>query len=425
MAVGRKRLTCYFPHFTTFRFMYKERLALSICKTLQSRGYLAYFAGGYVRDMILKIESDDIDIATDAPPQVIQSLFEKTIPVGIAFGIVVVVLEGTSFEVATFRKDLAYKDGRRPDEIAFSSPEEDAQRRDFTINGMFYDPIHKKVMDYVEGEQDLENHLIKAIGDPIVRFTEDRLRMIRACRFAARFGFQIEEATKKAILSKAHELFPSVSIERVYQEFQKMQNHRFEYALLLLFEMKLLQEIFPKLKQLSIEQLKQYLTSFKFMPIGCPTILYLLELFPEFNTEEVVEMGEYLKISNAHLQVALDCQRVRSQVFKELTKYEWVKMYAMPNIELSLKIIAARLPALEQSEFFEQHVRRQQQLEEAINRRILNKPIVSSQFLMEQGIKPGKELGQLLEKAEAIAVEHDIHNAHQVLQKLIQFKDKL
>ena len=129
--------------------MNKERLAHLVCKKLQSEGYLAYYAGGYVRDLILDIHSDDIDIATDAAPNVVQSLFEKTIPVGLAFGIVVVVLEDISFEVATFRKDLHYKDGRRPEEVAFCSPKEDALRRDFTINGMFYDPISRKTYDNV------------------------------------------------------------------------------------------------------------------------------------------------------------------------------------------------------------------------------------------------------------------------------------
>ena len=120
-----------------------------------------------------------------------------------------------------FVKTLSYKDGRRPDEISFCSPKEDALRRDFTINGMFYDPIKKEVLDYVEGQVDLKKKVIRAIGDPVTRFTEDRLRMIRACRFAARLNYQIEPKTKEAIISKAHELFPSVSIERVYQEISE------------------------------------------------------------------------------------------------------------------------------------------------------------------------------------------------------------
>jgi len=201
--------------------MNKEALALSICQTLHEKGYIAYFAGGYVRDMILEIPSDDIDIATDASPDVIQSLFSRTIPLGIAFGIVVVILKKESFEVATFRKDLKYKDGRRPEEVAFCSPKEDADRRDFTINGLFYDPFKKEILDYVGGKEDIKEKIIRAIGDPFVRFEEDKLRLIRACRFAARFDFKIDSHTQQAMLAEAPSLFPSVSIERITQELKK------------------------------------------------------------------------------------------------------------------------------------------------------------------------------------------------------------
>ena len=139
--------------------------ARKVIDTLHRAGFIAYYAGGWVRDFLLQHPSDDIDIATNAPPETIQALFEHTVPIGIAFGIVLVIIEGHQYEVATFRQDLDYLNGRRPERIEFTTAKEDAKRRDFTINGMFYDPIRKEVLDYVEGKADLKAGLIRAIGN--------------------------------------------------------------------------------------------------------------------------------------------------------------------------------------------------------------------------------------------------------------------
>ena len=197
-------------------------LAKEIVQRLSQAGYTAYFAGGWVRDYLMKHPSDDIDIATDAPTEVILQLFPRTILVGLSFGVVVVVMKGQQFEVATFRRDIDYTDGRKPTRVERSSPEEDASRRDFTINGMFYDPVEEIVHDYVNGTADIKLGVIRTIGDPYLRFSEDRLRMIRAVRFSARFGFVIDQDTQEAILANAETLFPAVAMERVWQEFCKM-----------------------------------------------------------------------------------------------------------------------------------------------------------------------------------------------------------
>ncbi len=398
--------------------MDKERLAHSVCKKLQSKGYLAYYAGGYVRDLILDLHSDDIDIATDAAPNVVQSLFEKTIPVGLAFGIVVVVLEGISFEVATFRKDLHYKDGRRPEEVAFCSPKEDALRRDFTINGMFYDPISKKTYDYVDGKKDIEKKVIRAIGDPKTRFDEDRLRMIRACRFSARFNFSIESETKKAILGKASELFPSVSIERIYQEFQKMKKGGFKKAISLLFEMKLLEEVFPQIKEYSDEEFNRYIFAFDQMPDHCPTILYLLDLFPAISKDDLTDLIDRLKVSNVKAKLALFCHETKHLIKKGPSKVEWVHFYANPDADLVLKVIASPLSDKERIAFLQENEGRQKTLHKAIERKITNKPIVSSKFLMDHGVMPGKKLGKLLEKAEEFAIEEGLDHPDDILKRL-------
>ncbi len=387
--------------------MDKEPFAHSICQKLFQNGYTAYYAGGYVRDSLLGIVSDDIDIATNATPQTIQSLFEKTIPLGIAFGIVVVVIENHSFEIATFRKDLTYIDGRRPNEIAFCSPQEDACRRDFTINGMFYDPLKKEVIDYVHGKQDLEKKLIRAIGNPLKRFEEDRLRMVRAARFSARFKFGIEPKTWQAILEHASELLPAVSIERIYQEFQKMKMHHFAQAIELLFQTNLLQTIFPSFKTRTHQELSECLSSFEKMPSKAPTLLYLLELFPNATQEDVEELSLYLKVSNKKMQLALKCFQARNTLLKKPSKINWVHFLSLEESELIIQVITARMLDLEKKLFIKQYQEALQTLGPHIERKKNKTPLVTSAILSHHGILPGKQMGVLLNLAEEVVIENN------------------
>src|ERR1700760_1761005 len=160
-------------------------VAAKLVRRLRESGFIAYFAGGCLRDALLRKQPKDIDIATDAEPDDVQKLFARTVAVGVKFGVVRVLEGGFEFEVATFRSDGGYLDGRRPVSVTFSSPEEDAKRRDFTINGMFYDPLADEVVDFVGGKSDLEHRLVRAIGNPDERFSEDHLRLFSAGRFAA------------------------------------------------------------------------------------------------------------------------------------------------------------------------------------------------------------------------------------------------
>src|SRR4051812_16061272 len=180
-----------------------EQSAREICARLREHGHVAYFAGGCVRDMVRGLAPKDYDVATDATPEVVQKIFPRTYAVGAKFGVIVVVEEGVNYEVATFRSDDAYVDGRHPTSVHFSSPEEDARRRDFTINGMFFDPAKNEVIDFVGGRDDLEAKLVRAIGDPAKRFAEDRLRMLRAVRFATVLDYKIDSATWEALVAKA------------------------------------------------------------------------------------------------------------------------------------------------------------------------------------------------------------------------------
>src|SRR5712671_4846163 len=172
-----------------------ETTARQVAAHLREQGHIAYCAGGCVRDMGRGLTPKDYDIATDARPETVQALFPRTYAVGAHFGVIIVLEDGLQFEVATFRSDDAYIDGRHPSAVHFSSPEEDAQRRDFTINGMFYDPVAEKMNDLVGGRADIDAKRVRAIGDPAQRFGEDRLRMLRAVRFATVLGYEIEKAT--------------------------------------------------------------------------------------------------------------------------------------------------------------------------------------------------------------------------------------
>lgn len=196
--------------------------ALKIVKKLKKAGFQAYWAGGCVRDMLLGIKPKDFDIVTDAKPEEIEEILTRTIPVGKEFGVILAIQDGQHFEIATFRSDSGYSDGRRPDAVTFTSAKEDAFRRDFTINGMFYDPLKDQVLDYVGGQKDLEAKLIRFIGNPTERIQEDHLRILRAVRFKNQFSFQYEPSTYQALTENASLVIDKVAKERVGNELNKM-----------------------------------------------------------------------------------------------------------------------------------------------------------------------------------------------------------
>ncbi len=229
-----------------------RQFASDVVIRLRDAGFTAYWAGGCVRDVIMGLTPSDYDVATSATPADVRHLFghRKTLMVGASFGVVIVLGPGperSQVEVATFRTDAQYSDGRRPDSVTFSSPEEDAKRRDFTINGMFYDPVGEQVIDYVGGREDIRAGVIRAIGDPHARFAEDKLRMLRAVRFAARFGFTIDPVTRAAILQHASEV-GVVSGERIAMELSKMLDSiRSEWAIRECHSLGLLSVMLPDL----------------------------------------------------------------------------------------------------------------------------------------------------------------------------------
>ncbi len=233
--------------------------AFGIAKRLKDAGHTAYFAGGCVRDHLMKKTPEDFDIATTADPDTVEKLFKKTVPVGKQFGVILVVEDGKNYEVATFRHEGSYKDGRHPSSVSFTDPEEDAKRRDFTVNGLFYDPFNAKVIDYVGGEADIKKKVIRAIGDAEKRFEEDKLRMLRAVRFASSLGFDIESKTWEALRSHAAKIH-QVSPERIRDEIVKIltRPHAGE-GLMLLSDSGLLKEILPEIEAMKgVEQPPQF-----------------------------------------------------------------------------------------------------------------------------------------------------------------------
>lgn len=229
-------------------------LATTIVQTLQKNGFEAYFAGGSVRDMLMGKDPSDIDIATNALPEQIQNLFKKTFPIGVHFGVILVHFEGHNFEIATFRSDSGLSDGRRPAYVTFTTAQEDAQRRDFTINGLFYDPITQNIIDFVGGKSDIKKRVIRFIGTPHCRIEEDFLRILRAVRFKNRFGFDYAPETQKALHDHASGIL-EISKERILQEFHKMILHSSRSESLKdLFEFGIFRYILPEIEEMKNTQ---------------------------------------------------------------------------------------------------------------------------------------------------------------------------
>lgn len=395
--------------------------AKKILLKLRNAGYQAYFVGGCVRDMLMGAPIDDIDIATNAPPVIVSTIFPDTLSLGAAFGIIVVKDNGRLFEVATFRNDVSYTDGRHPTQVVFSSMREDALRRDFTINGMYYDPFEEKLFDLVEGRRDLEKRIIRAIGHPRQRFAEDKLRILRAIRFSASLSFSLDPATERAIIKEAPTLTNSVSPERIWQELKKMlQKHPYE-ALSLLIRLKVITVIFPELNATPYSLLRiQSECAKRLNPLEFSEILFLLPLFQGVQEEAALVAFSRLRVSNKELklielwyQALPHFQNVKNDLIF------WTHFLASPTAHTLLSLFSAiqKDPAKQQL-FISRVQNLEQRLEDAILRVKNATPVVSALDLMEQGITPGRLLGELLKEAENISIEQNCHDKEKILSLL-------
>lgn len=401
-----------------------RELATDIVRRLTNEGYIAYFAGGWVRDFLMGHPSDDIDIATDASPEKILELFPRTLLIGISFGVVIVLVDGHQFEVATFRKDIEYEDGRKPKQIELSTAEEDAKRRDFTINGMFYDPLEGVVHDFVHGAEDIKHGVIRAIGDPDMRFVEDRLRMIRAVRFAARFGFVIDPETNDAIIASADTLFPAVAMERIWQEIGKMAKYPgVGHAFIEMQRLGLMPVIFPELNGLHLHEIKSRVACFEAFPKKVEPILYLLQLFPKSTVEEAEELCRYLRASNSDASLARFFVSMRNSVESEhalgiVDLCAWVDFYANPSAGKCLDVLAAHMPVNQREEFHNIHQQRADLLKSHIQRVMDKTPLVNAATLIANGVLPGKLMGVLIKEGQRYAVLNNVNSKEAVLDYL-------
>jgi poly(A) polymerase len=308
-----------------------REMANSICDTLRGNGNQALLVGGCVRDLLLGLEPADYDLTTNATPEQVVKLFPESIAVGAQFGVILIPRDGLKVEVATFRSDVGYSDGRHPDRVVYSkTPQEDVQRRDFTINGLLMRHDTGEVLDFVDGQADLEAKIIRAIGEPDRRFAEDKLRMMRAVRFAARFGFEIEAATFRAIRRHVGEIH-QVSPERLREELTKLLTEgAARRAFELLDETWLLQQVLPEVGAMKgVEQPPQYhpegdvwihtLMMLEGLPAGtAPSLAWGVLLHdvgkpPTF--QSAAETGDRIRFNN-HVEVGVRmaeaiCKRLR------------------------------------------------------------------------------------------------------------------
>lgn len=378
-----------------------ENSARFIIQTLKEHGHEAYYVGGCVRDGLLGLALSDIDIATSATSLEIQSLFEKTIPVGIKFGIIVVVKDGFNFEVATFRKDKDYVDGRHPEGVERATLEEDVKRRDFTVNGLYFDPITETIYDFVDGQKDLKQKVLKAIGEPQKRFEEDHLRMIRACRYAACLGLTIEPKTRQAIITMASICHEGVSIERIVQELEKMHSKGFlKQGLEKMHELMLLFSIFPQLKLLSDLDFK--LDQIGKLNLEIPLIFPLCILFGINDHTSAETFCRYLKLSNDAIKMAQAFVDLKD--YRNLKNIELAKLLTLPYFDQALDAVATFEPQAETCFSFINQ--KQGMLEPVVLRLIQKSPIVSSEDLIALNIPKGPLFKKWLDEAMSYFADH-------------------
>jgi poly(A) polymerase len=421
-----------------------EKVARDVAARLRESGHIAYFAGGCVRDMVRGLIPKDYDIVTDARPEAVQTLFPRTFAVGAHFGVIIVLESGFQFEVATFRSDDAYVDGRHPSAVHFSSPEEDARRRDFTINGMFYDPVAEQVIDLVGGCADIDAKLVRAIGDPAQRFAEDRLRMLRAVRFATVLDYQIDKETWDALVANASSIHQiSAELVRIFLSSNRVRGWD------LLDSSGLMRAILPEL-----EAMKGVLQPEQFHPEGDVFVhtRLMLQLLPQevsvplvfavlfhdvakpvtatvdttgrirFNEHDCIgaQMTEAimrrLRFSGAEIEATVEMVR-QHMVFKDVPKMRVAKLkrfMARPTFKDELEL--HRVDCESSHRMLDNYEFLLRKREEFANEPIIPPPLVRGDDLIAVGLKPGPKFGEILEAIETRQLEGTLQTREEALE---------
>lgn len=427
-----------------------EQQAGYLVDVLRKAGFTAYFAGGSVRDKLLGRVAKDIDIATNARPEEVQKLFPRVTDVqGKIFGVVRILQNDFTFEVATFRQDGAYLDGRHPTQVSFASPEEDACRRDFTINGLFYDPIQQRVIDYVKGKEDLRNKVIRAIGDPRKRFQEDHLRLFRAIRFAAELDFEIEPVTWSALCEMV-ETTRTLSLERVRDELIKCFTGANPLKAFDLLDQSGLFKIWlPEIETLKgVEQPPQFhpegdvfvhvrlMVSYLKYPSLTLAFSVLLHDIAKpatfkvdatgrirFNEHETIgarmaeKIMQRLRFSNQQIEAVSTCV-ANHMAFKDVPnmRLSTLKRFlARPHIEEELKLHRIDCLCSHGSlDIYEFLLKKQEELGQE---EIKPPPLVKGNDLIALGLPPGRELGNVLHQLEDEQLEGKLVDRETALKR--------
>lgn len=425
----------------------KEQIAIEILKSLHSHGHEAYFAGGCVRDKLRGVEPKDFDIATSAGPKEVQNIFTKTIPVGIQFGVVMVVEQEMAFEVATFRTESNYLDGRHPGTVKFSTLEEDAKRRDFTVNGLYFDIKTQKVIDLVGGQKDLKAKIIRTIGEAENRFGEDHLRMMRVIRFACQLGFEIEDKTLEAV-KKYSDLIVRVSPERIRDELTKtLISTQSSRGIKLLDETGLLKHFLPEIEKMKgVEQPCEYhpegdvfvhtlmlLDGLNNAPIelamGCllhdvakPNTFVRAQDRIRFHGHDVLgaEMSEAIckRLTFSNAQTKLICELVAQHLrFKDASKMKistLKRFLSMDRFDLHLEL--HRLDCMASHKKLDAYYFCKEKWEEL---KALPPPplkLVTGKDLISLGLKPGPQFSEIIRRVEDNILEGIIKTREEALE---------
>jgi len=391
--------------------MSNKQAAIEVIERLQQHGFQALLAGGCVRDMLLGRPAKDYDVATNAQPADVMRLFPRTLKVGAKFGVVIVLIRNKQVEVATFRAEAEYEDGRHPTRVRFTTPAEDASRRDFTINGMFYDPLAEQVIDYVEGQADLAQRIIRTIGNPEERFGEDYLRMLRAVRFSTRLGFAIESETYAAIGRNAARI-TRISGERIARELEEILVHpNRARGAAMLFETGLAQVIFPGFDGEQARRAVLVLGRLR-KTVGFP--LALAAFFSGCSVSFATERCEILKLSNkqarhlefllAHRGDLLDSAMSLAQLKRFLADPHFGDLY---ELERAIQKAVGSKRDLAQLGRFRRRVRDLGDVE------VKPKAILNGHDLIRLGAVPGPSLGQLTQELYTAQLEGEVTDREQ------------
>lgn len=396
----------------------QREFAVDVVRRLRDAGYEAYWAGGCVRDHLIGREPQDYDVATSARPDQIRKLFtrRRTLPIGAAFGVITVLgpRGAGQIDVATFREDLAYRDGRHPDGICFSTAQQDAERRDFTINGLFYDPQNDEVIDFVGGQADLQAKMIRAIGAPQHRFKEDKLRMLRAVRFAATFGFEIEEETFHALRTMAPDIVV-VSAERIGEEMKRMLlDPGRQRALRLLRDSGLLHILLPELERLFDDECPRWeetLNVLNALVSPTPALALAALLHKLDNPADVTTVGQRWRWPNKVIGRARWIVAHHRRI-EDARRRDWAEIQRLLVHRGADELLALREAIASPDDPDVRYCRERQSLP---GDQLDPEPLISGDDLVARGLRPGKIFSTILKRVRDAQLRGKIATRQQAL----------